>query len=312
VGRFRKRREDLRCAEDFFRLSSSGHFRGEGCASLGELGERLGFSASESRLLCRVGGAVSLYPALRTLVLRGRVTLEAASVLERVLSDPLVQGSFSRSTWVYWAKTESARRFHNRVRARLEALRSGEAVHELTLHLTSKGRDDLERSCVVLGDRAGRSVSESEAVATLADYFLTKEDPQRKAPGTRRVGDTLTNRSRAIPAEVVRQVMARAGGACEVPFCDVAHGLEFAHIVAHRDGGGREATDLFLRCHGHHVAYDAGWIRVEMVDGRPVFRFINDRGTGPLKGKWPVPPHLRPNPLADRASRWTWSRPPPE
>jgi hypothetical protein len=42
----------------------------------------------------------------------------------------------------------------NRVKARLEALRTGEAVHETTLHLTGRGRDDLERSCVVLGDRA--------------------------------------------------------------------------------------------------------------------------------------------------------------
>jgi hypothetical protein len=198
----------------------------------------------------------------------------------------------------------------NRVKARLEALRTGEAVHETTLHLTGRGRDDLERSCVVLGDRARRNVSESEAVAVLADYFLEREDPLRKSPGTRRVGDTTLNRSRAVPAEVERLVRARSGSRCEVPLCDTTHGLEFAHIVAHRDGGGREAKDLFHGCHAHHVQYDAGWFRVEMVDGRPAFHFT--QSNGPWRGGWPVPPHLRPNPLASRASRWTWSRPPPE
>ena len=113
------------------------------------------------------------------------------------------------------------------------------------------------------------------------------------------------------PSEVVRQVRARAGGTCEVPFCDVTHGLEFAHILAHRDGGGREATDLFLGCHGHHVAYDAGWFRVEMVDGKPKFTFTDGQSNGPFKGRWPEPPHIRPNPLAVRTARWTWSRPPP-
>jgi hypothetical protein len=152
------------------------------------------------------------------MALRGRVTLDAASSLDRVLSDPAVQGPHSRSTWVYWAKTESARRLRNRVESRLRELRTGERVHETTLHLTSKGRDDLERSCVVLGDRARRSFSESEAVEVLADYFLEREDSRRKARGTRRVGDTLVNRSRAIPAEVERAVRARSGNRCEVPF----------------------------------------------------------------------------------------------
>jgi len=320
AGRHRKRREDLRAAHDFHRIESTASFRAGGCASIGEFGERMGYSASEARMLSRVGRAVRAYPSLRTLVLRGRVTLEAASVLDRVLQDPKVQGSRSRTVWVYWAKTESARRFRLRVRARLEAVRTGEAVHETTVCLTDRGQDDLDRARVVLGDRAKRNVSESEAVEVLADYFLTREDPLRTSPGTRRVGDTRENRSRHVPSDVRRRVMARAGGCCEVPFCDVTHGLELAHITAHRDGGGREVDDLFSGCHGHHVTYDAGWFRVEMADGRPRFHFLHAGMDGtrqagaddPERRRWPVPPHLRPNPHAARVARWRWSRPPPE
>ena len=162
-------------------------------------------------MLARVGHAVSLYPSLRTLVLHGRVTLEAASILERVLSDPRAMGLHSRSVWVYRAKTESALRLRNRVAAWKREADTGEGVHEMTLHLTESGRDDLDRARVVLGDRAKRNVTESEAVERLAGYFLDREDPQRKSPGTRRVGDTRANRSRHVPADVKRLVRERSG-----------------------------------------------------------------------------------------------------
>jgi hypothetical protein len=307
-----KRQEDLRVAADFARLEESCHFRAEGCASIGEFGERYGYSAGEARMLFRVGRAVRAYPALATLVLRGRVTLEGASVLHRVLSDVKVQGPHSRATWVYWAKTESARRLRNRVRARLEESRTGLPVHETTLHLTDRGLDDLDRARVVIGDRVHRAVSESEAVEVSLACFLEHEDPQRKEPGTRRVVDTVSNRSRHVPMDVRRLVRARSGGICEVPYCDSALGLELAHVQAHRDGGGREAKDLFHGCHGHHVTYDAGWFHVDMVPDekfgwRPVFHFGDDGANR----KWPEPPHLRPNPLDRRPGRARWSRPPP-
>ena len=108
--------------------------------------------------------------------------------------------------------------------------------------------------------------------------------------------------------------------------------------MAHRDGGGREAGDLVHLCHGHHVLYDAGWFWIEMTEGGPVFHFRRQgRGNGSVNGsfngsgnsnsnsnsngsmegmdrerRWPVPPHLRPNPHESRATRWVWSRPPPE
>ena len=187
------------------------------------------------------------------------------------------------------------------------------------LHLTDLEHDDLDRSRVVLGDRAKRNFTESEAVATLAVYFLDREDPHRREPGTRRVGSTLQNRSRHVPTDAKRLVRLRSGGRCEVPLCDITHGLELAHVVAHQDGGGREATDLFEGCHGHHVAYDAGWLHVEMVDGKPEFH-LDGGGYGFLRGglgverdpgrKWPLPPHLRPNPLTSIDGSPS-SRPPP-
>ena len=131
-----KRAEDLRIAAAFDRIDTSRHHLAEGCASLGEFGERLGFSASESRMLARAGRAVRLRPSLRHLLLKGRVSLEGASVLARVLEDPLVAAAFPLRQWIYFAKTESARSLRIRVKRRLEEIRTGGAVHEERLPRT--------------------------------------------------------------------------------------------------------------------------------------------------------------------------------
>jgi hypothetical protein len=302
-----KRSEDLRIAAAFDRIEESRHYLAEGCASIGEFGETVGFSASETRMLFRTGRAVRLRPSLRTLLLKGRLTLEGAAVLERVLSDPLVGSAYRISEWVYFAKTETARSLRDRVKRRLEEIRSGGSVHELTVHLSDRGLRDFDRARDLLSDRAKRDVSDSEAVERLSDYYLEREDPDRVAPGQRLVGDTALNRSRHVPAAVKRALRERANSRCEVPFCDKSRELEFAHIVPHRDGGAREAASMVEACHGHHVAFDSGWLTIEMRQGRPVFRRAGCEW--PRAG--PKPPHLRPDPLAATVAGWPVTRPPP-
>lgn len=302
-----KRAEDLRVAAAFDRVAESRHFLAEGCASIGEFGERLGYSASESRMLARVGKAVRLRPSVRTLVLKGRLTLEGASVLERVLSDPLVGGAFPLRQWLYFAKTETARTLRLRVKRRIEELRSRGPMTEVTIHLSPSGLRDFDRARDLLSDRASRDVSESEAVERLSDYYLSREDPDRASPGTRRVGDTSRNRSRHVPEQVKRAIRARADRKCEMPFCDRTRDLEIAHVVAHSAGGNREVDGLVEACHAHHVALDSGWIEAEIVRGRPVFR----RARGDRPARWGRAPNFHEDPLASRVAAWPVSRPPP-
>ena len=284
---------------------------------MGELGERLGYSAAEARMLSRVGAAVVLFPPLRTLLLKGRVTLEGAASLWRVLRDPRVLGQDSPSLWVYWAKVESGREFRLRVQRRLEEVRAGGEVHEITVHLSDRGVEAFDRARDLLSAEVRRNVSESEAVERLSDYYLDREDPRRAAPRPRRVGDTSLTPSRYIPQEVRREVLLRSRGKCEVPFCSHTRELEFAHGVAHSRGGAREASDLVHLCHTHHVAHDSGWLRVVFIGSKPTFHPgpATER-QGPWKGPDPdvldKAPHFRPNPHAAAVGRWTCTRPPPQ
>jgi hypothetical protein len=61
---------------------------------------------------------------------------------------------------------------------------------------------------------------------------------------------------RRVPAEVARAIEERSGGLCEFGSCERVS-TELCHLVPHREGSGREVTDLVQGCRPHHKAYDA-------------------------------------------------------
>src|SRR6185503_17662461 len=111
----------------------------------------------------------------------------------------------------------------------------------------------------------------------VVDHYLDSFDPARVKPGTRRCAPTATVDSRYVPAEVRREVAARTEGRCAVPFCDHEVFLEFAHVVPHAAGGDREARNGLGLCHGHHVLYDRGLLRVEGPSDAPRFFDVEGR-----------------------------------
>lgn len=62
--RTRKRRLELRIALRLERIGRTASFVFDGCASLGEFGEKKGFCAGEARILASMGGAVKAAPGL--------------------------------------------------------------------------------------------------------------------------------------------------------------------------------------------------------------------------------------------------------
>jgi hypothetical protein len=82
------------------RIEQSAHFVYESCASLGEWGERYGFSAREARLLASVGKAIELEPVLESKLLEGTLTFDAVGVLGKILecTDLLKTGPNWRKT----------------------------------------------------------------------------------------------------------------------------------------------------------------------------------------------------------------------
>jgi uncharacterized protein DUF222/HNH endonuclease len=80
-------------------------------------------------------------------------------------------------------------------------------------------------------------------------------------------------RSKVVPPAMRRAVIVRDRG-CRFPGCDRPHPWCDAHHVVHwADGGTTAAQNLLLLCRPHHrLIHRPRGIRLELIDGSPVFR----------------------------------------
>jgi hypothetical protein len=206
---------------------------------------------------------------------------------------------------------------------RRDEARAGESVTPVTAYVTERVLDDLERARTLISRKAHAPLTMGQTLAIIVDDWLARHDPLRTTPGARRLPDTtvLPDR-RYVPAEVDREVRARSGDRCMVPFCDSGTWVHRSHRVAHRDGGNREAAGLDLLCDYHHRLYEGGLMRIEGPADAPVFTDQNGRaidgripslgsdgppGGGAETSRTPPPdpraPQGQPADSADRRSR---------
>jgi hypothetical protein len=142
----------------------------------------------------------------------------------------------------------------------------------------SASRSERTRDCETSGPEAPLPIAGTlrsgpggggRETADPPDGAVTDVATAPVAPGAAR-------RVRAIPADVRREVLSRSADRCEVPGCPHDTFLEYAHILAHASGGGRDAPNLLRLCHAHHVQFDAGYLvfcgwRPDEDHARPTF-----------------------------------------
>ncbi len=89
-------------------------------------------------------------------------------------------------------------------------------------------------------------------------------------------------RTPVIPPAMRRAVIVRDRH-CRFPSCDRPHTWCDAHHVVHwADGGPTALPNLLLLCRRHHrVVHQPGGFRLELVDGRPMFRRPDGMALGP-------------------------------
>ena len=80
-------------------------------------------------------------------------------------------------------------------------------------------------------------------------------------------------RTKIVPPSMRRAVIVRDRH-CRFPGCDRPHTWCDAHHVVHwADGGSTAAANLLLLCRRHHrLVHRPGGFRLELLDGRPMFR----------------------------------------
>lgn len=259
----------LRAARLLAEIDKAAHFVHRGCSSLSQYGEMIGLSGREARVLAAVGKALELEPELEERVLSGKLSLDAAALLVKVLAEPGVRRD--GDDWLAWAQEWSAVRLDLEIRKRLREVQSGEPVSVMSAVLTASGRERFERARQLACRKESRVLSEGETVEVLSDHYLDSFDPDRKKARRRRMDSTVGQPGRRVPAEVVRKVVARQGDRCAVPGCDHKIWMNKAHVVAHRHGGSREEGNLVYLCREHHVLLDLGKLELGGTPERPTF-----------------------------------------
>ena len=270
VGLRREMRQiELRAARLLAEIKTSGHFIHRGCSSICHFGERNGLSGREAWRLAAVGEVLQLEPGLEERILDGRISLDSAAALLKVLSRPELRRE--GDDWIGWAEEGSARELETRIRERAVEVESGEPASTLTAVLTASAQLTFDRARRIASRKKQRPLTEGQAIEALADHYLDSFDPLRRTPRKRRMPPTAGRLGRHLPAAVARQVHARWRGKCSVPRCDRDVFVQKAHLRAHRFGGSREADNILDLCWMHHQLLDYSRIRITGTAENPIF-----------------------------------------
>jgi hypothetical protein len=275
----------LRAARQLAEIKTSGHYVHRGRSSISHFGEGHGLAGREAWKLAAVGEALLIEPTLEKRILDGKISLDAAAALLKVLTRPELRRD--DDDWLAWAEEGSTHDLETRIRERAVEVESGEPASTMTATLTASAHLKFERAQQVASRKEKRPLTEGQTIEVLADHYLDSFDPLRKEPGTRRMPSTEGQPGRHVPAEVARQVHARNRGKCSVPGCDRHFFVQKAHIKAHRFGGSREAHNLVELCWMHHMMLDHARLVIKGTAEKPLFYTYDDdliRERGPPFG----------------------------
>jgi hypothetical protein len=266
------RREDVVRARGFAQVDASHHYVFHGCAGIGEYGIRIGFGSRQAREYAAAGRVLECCPGAEAMLLDGSMCVSTLAIIEPLFTDPALRPRDERGestpneAILAWARVRPDRDLRRYVHRRREEARVGGQTVARTLHLSSRGADDLDRTQVLVSRTERRAVSLSEAAERAFRHFVEKQDLLEKRPRRRRMAPMHarpdgSRLSRAVANEVRRALMAKHGDACAIRHCENRIWLENAHHVPHARGGGNELPDQDRLCTLHHRMKDHGEIR---------------------------------------------------
>lgn len=257
----------------------------------------LGMSEAQGCYFSQIARKAVEIPLLKAAVVQGKLTISQARRIVPVLTKE------NARDWVAKASTLSQKDLEREVSAanpnatikeRLRPIAINRS--ELKVGLDNETEYKLKRAQDLLSQKLRRAVSLEQTIAHLADHYLERNDPVRKAERARKRAERIARSSssrtsrqnreprvanrdehaRQRPPEnaetKVRQTLSaslrhavhlRDGGQCVQRYpdgsrCPQRRWLDIHHVVPVRQGGKNTLDNLATLCRAHHSGEHAG------------------------------------------------------
>jgi hypothetical protein len=241
--------------------------------------KRLGLSEDRACTYIEIAKVATKIPEVKTAIQKEELSITSARNLARYLTPE------NQSRWLEKAKTSSTRELqiaiaeeHPKSKIQEGTRPVAKDLFELRCALSPEAEALLKRALDLLSSQKKRDVKAGEAIETILEAFIEKNDPLKKAeraakknklevPAAQRV---MRNGKRtAIPRPVGHIVRLNTGGQCtETDLfgnrCTNRRWVERHHKVEVSQGGLHLPSNLTMLCAAHHrLLHRAGHLGTE-------------------------------------------------
>jgi hypothetical protein len=229
--------------------------------------EVLGLSESRARLFSRIAQRARVIPELKTAVVTQQISLCQA---RRILG--VIDGT-NAGEWIHAARTLKQHDLERRVTEHSPRARVREGTQPLdknlttlTVVVTTEEEALLQRVKAIVSQKLGKPASFQQALIAMAETYLTKHDPVRKAERalakssrtSKGKSPTYDQNGRTpTPTLLTHQVHLRDGFRCTERLtngqrCPNQTFLDIHHIRPVSQGGTHSIENLTTTCKAHH------------------------------------------------------------
>lgn len=213
--------------------------------------QAIGLSESVTYNLITVARKSREVPQLQEMLAKQEMTLSNARTIAPLLT------AENQEKWISAAATLSKRELEKEIareNPKLAVVEQCKYVADDRVELKVGISERLHEKLKQIQDIQGSSLE--EALEAMADLFLEKNDPVKKAQRNAKPVPGQVPNGRYVPAAIRNAVILRDGNRCthvtNGKRCNELRWTEIHHIRPYSDGGTHDVSNLTTLCRGHH------------------------------------------------------------
>lgn len=214
----------------------------------------LGLTEASTYHFIRVSRRAAKVASFQAAILKGEIPISKAKIIAAAITNE------NAEKWIGLAKTKTARELEKDVAeanpdiSQLERVRhKAKNLVELTITLDTETLALLNRTKEVLAQKRKTPITLARALNEIGQYYLTKEDPLRKAE--RAVAKNSGGKDPLVRARQKALVRDQAKCQFKMPdgkICASRQWIDLHHIHPQAEGGEDNLENLITLCSAHH------------------------------------------------------------